>query len=319
MWTFSREHTHMKILHFTKNLAQRDFTMNGRKKKNFCYRSASKACVKHNALWNDMSLSTADAAKIKHFSSCSKRVDKLCYFLSACATDCVICFVRTREEEMFCHHYFVRVFVSSYRTTALYFTFSKILFSFSFTALSFCCMSLAAWLCRPLFFSTYRTSSLSVSLAGIRSNRRPCQEDDTVFTVSLFVRERVCISVCLFAQCAHPCVCASICGVVLPFPVLGMFKASSCAVRMCLSLFSKNTCSAFYQRAELGRHGAVQGWAWIIKHQQVLIHPDWIWLWLFAVLVWLGLVGHGGLTVLGCGGLVLLWDWMLFVVRWNWS
>lgn len=33
--------------------------------------------------------------------------------------------------------------------------------------------------------------------------------------------------------------------------VLGIFKASSCAVRMCLGLFHWNAGSAFYQRAEL--------------------------------------------------------------------
>lgn len=147
-----------------------------------------------------------------------------------------------------------------------------------------------------------------------------------VFTVCVFVKESMheCLSLCI-CECAHPCVCRSvyvcafICSVVLPFPALGMFKASSCAVRMCLSLFSKNTCSAFYQWAELGRPGAVQGWARIIKHQQILIHPDWNWLGLFAGLVWLDLVGHGGITVLECGGLVLLRDWRLFVVRLNWS
>lgn len=131
----------------------------------------------------------------------------------------------------------------------------------------------------------------------------------------------VCLCVSLHNVHILVCVevCAFVCGVVLPFPALGMFKASSWAVRMCLSLFSKNTCSAFYQRAELGRPGAVQGWARIIKHQQILIHPDWNWLGLFAGLVWLGLVGHGGITVLECGGLVLLRDRRLFVVRLNWS
>ncbi len=129
----------------------------------------------------------------------------------------------------------------------------------------------------------------------------------------MFVK-RESMNICLCAYCAYPCVCvcvcvnvcSSICGVVLPFPALSMFKASSCAVRMCLSLFSKNTCSAFYQWAELGRPGAVQGWAGIIKHQQILIQPDLNWLGLFAGLVWLTLVGHGGITVLKLSGIVLL-------------
>ena len=88
---------------------------------------------------------------------------------------------------------------------------------------------------------------------SLEATMRPCQEN------AVFAFERNSMH-----ECAHPYVrivhvCVFICGVVLPFPVLGMFKASSCAVRMCLSLFSKNTCSAFYQRAELGRPGAVQG------------------------------------------------------------
>lgn len=163
----------------------------------------------------------------------------------------------------------------------------------------------------------------SAKITRSHSSRRPCQEDDTVFTVCMFVGESMllCLSPCVLCTsfCVMKCVCAFIFTVVLPFPSLGMFKASSCAVRMCLSLFSKNTCSAFYQRAVLGRPSAVQGWARIIKHQQILILPDWNWLVLFAWLVWLGLAGHGGITVLECGGLVLLRDWRLFVVRLNWS
>lgn len=156
------------------------------------------------------------------------------------------------------------------------------------------------------------------------STKRPCQEH--IYLFILPVQE--CMQWCLSWKSVHNvwihmyvCVSAFICGVVLPFPAVSMFKASSCAVRMCLSLFSKNTCSAFYQRAELGWPGTVQGWAQIIKHQQILIHPDWNWLCLFcwAGLVWLGLVGHAGITVLECGGLVLLRDWRLFVVRCNWS
>lgn len=113
--------------------------------------------------------------------------------------------------------------------------------------------------------------------------------------------------------------CAFVCSVMLPLPALGMFKASRCAVRMCLSLFSENTCSAFHQRAALDWTGAVQGWAQIIKHQQILIHPDWNWLGPFAELVWFGLAGHGGDKCIKCGGLALLGDWRLFVVRLNWS
>lgn len=164
--------------------------------------------------------------------------------------------------------------------------------------------SLTVSLCRSLSFlrETYWMSLLSISLlpkiTRSHSPRRPCQEEDTVFTVYVFVRESMHVCLCICAYCKHSCVyvCEFICSAVLPFPALGMFKASSCAVRMCLSLSSKNTCSAFYQRAELGWPGTVQGWARIIKHQQILIHPDWNWLGLFAGLVWFGLVGHGGIT-----------------------
>lgn len=93
-------------------------------------------------------------------------------------------------------------------------------------------------------------------------------------------------------------VCRCVCSVMLPFPALGMFKASRCAVRMCLSLFSKNTCSAFYQWAALDWTGAVQGCAQITKHQQILIHPDWNWFGVFAELVWFGLAGRAGISVL---------------------
>lgn len=146
------------------------------------------------------------------------------------------------------------------------------------------------------------------------SNRTPHQEESTVFV--FWERQNAWISLSVyFCPSMHVCMW----GVVLPFPALGMFKASSCAVRMCLSLCSKNTCSAFYQWAELGRLGAVQGWAQIIKHQWKLICPDWNWLGVFAGLVWWGLVGHSGITVLKCSGSVLLKDWSHFVVRLNWS
>lgn len=131
---------------------------------------------------------------------------------------------------------------------------SKSCFFFSFTALSFCCVSLAAWLCHSVFsqhIGLLRCPFLSQESTALGDHVKKTTQS----LPSVCLWERVCIGVCLFAQCAHPCVCASICGVVLPFPVLGMFKASSCAVRMCLSLFSKNTCSAFYQRAELGWSG----------------------------------------------------------------
>lgn len=112
-------------------------------------------------------------------------------------------------------------------------------------------------------------------------------------------------------------VCRCVCSVMLPFPALGMFKASRCAVRMCLSLFSKNTCSAFYQWAALDWTGAVQGCAQITKHQQILIHPDWNWFGVFAELVWFGQSCWD--KCIKCSGLALLGDWRLFVVRLNWS
>lgn len=164
-------------------------------------------------------------------------------------------------------------------------------------------------------------SSLSGSLLDkitrINSTGRPCQEHIYLSIPSAFLQESMHWCLCILYM--GVCVCAFIWGLVLPFPALSMFKASSCAVRICLSLFSKNTCSAFYQRPELGWPGTVQGWARIIKHQQILIHPDCNWLGLFAGLVWLGLVGHGGMAVLGCGGSALLWDWRPFVVGLNWS
>lgn len=88
-----------------------------------------------------------------------------------------------------------------------------------------------------------------------------------------------------------------VCSVMLPFPALGMFKASRCAVRMCLSLFSKNTCSAFHQRAAWTGPALCRG-EQIIKHQQILIHPDWNWFGVFAELVWFGLAGRAGISVL---------------------
>ena len=109
---------------------------------------------------------------------------------------------------------------------------------------------------------------------------------------SVCLRERICMNVCL-SVCVYLCtlytslfcvqVCAFICSVEIPFPALGMFKASSCAFRKCLSLYSKNTCPAFYQ--------AEQGWAEMITNQQILIHRDWNWFGLLAGLVWLVTAG----------------------------
>lgn len=69
-------------------------------------------------------------------------------------------------------------------------------------------------------FSTYWTSSLSISLAGIHSTRRPCQEDDTVFTLCLFVRESMhrCLSIC--TVCTSLCVCIHMWRSA-PFPSAG--------------------------------------------------------------------------------------------------
>ena len=164
--------------------------------------------------------------------------------------------------------------------------------------------------------------SVLTKTPGGNGVRTPRQEHVHLSVPSVFVQQSMHGCLWIYAQCivhTHVCVCAFISGVTLPFPAPSMFKASSCAVRVRLSLFSEITCSAFYQRAELGGPGTVQGWARIIKHQQILIHPDWNWLGPFAGLVWLGLVGHGGITALRCGGLVLLGDWRPFVGRWNCS
>lgn len=86
--------------------------------------------------------------------------------------------------------------------------------------------------------------------------------------VSVHILVCIQIYVCLFLHM----LCFS------SFPAPGMFKAGSCAVRMCLSLFSKRTRSAFCQRAVLDRPGIVQSWARINKHRQNLILSNEHWL-----------------------------------------
>lgn len=151
-----------------------------------------------------------------------------------------------------------------------------------------------------LSFSTFSQINLldvlvvSVFLAKIiwsHSTRRLCQNHIVFKSVSFCGNMQWCWSLCTVSvHNEHILVHYMQCSARFPSSI-GMFKGSSCAVRICLSLFSKNTCSAFYQRTELARHGSVQGWAQIIKHQRIQIYPDR--LGLFAGLVWLGLAGHG--------------------------
>lgn len=239
------------------------------------------------------SYSTADSGKIKH-SPWSESVD-ICsanfYQLQRQIVWNVL-----SEEDTICHHVFLCVFIFSYSRPAIYYTSNSWFLSLLLPYLYFCgslCHSLSLYLfserhigCLCCPFLCWPKSLKS------HSTGRPCQEDHSLYRLCACEREYAWMSVSVHTVHILVCaeVCAFVCGVGLAFPALGMFKASSCAVRMCLSLFSTNTCSAFYQRAELGRPGAVQGWARIIKHQQILIHPDWNWLGLFAEP---GLVGFG--------------------------
>lgn len=266
--------------------------------------------------------------QIKDFPSWLKCDDKQNSTLSDLATDCVICSVRGLKRR----HIVTTplCLTSSFSPVHLSKPWSlSLLYWLISLAVSLCVTQrVDLSLCHSLssLRETYWTSLLSIPLLASITAQRDYVKNSTSICLSWL---RVCARVyalvsvsenlCMVFESVCVCVSAFICGVVLPFPAVSMFKASSCAVRMCLSLFSKNPCSAFYQRAELGRPGTVQGWAQIIKHQQILIHPDCNWLGVFAGLVWLGLVGHGGITVLECGGLVLLRDWRLFVVRCNWS
>lgn len=121
-----------------------------------------------------------------------------------------------REEDTFCHHVFVCVFIFSYSTSASHLSNSWFLL---LPYLSLCgSLSLTASLCRCLSFlrETYWMSLLSVSLLAqitrSHSTRRPCQEEDTVFTICVCVweREYVWMSLCICAYCTHLCVCRSV-------------------------------------------------------------------------------------------------------------
>lgn len=146
---------------------------------------------------------------------------------------------------------FLSFYCLIFHSAGLYLTHClSLLFSFFFSEKHTAC------LCRPFLCWL---KSLEATALGDHVKKK------TVFTVCVLVGESMheCLSLCALCTSLRVlkcvCVCAFIFSVVLPFQALGMFKASSCAVRICLSLFSKNTCSAFYQRAVLGRPGAVQG------------------------------------------------------------
>lgn len=117
----------------------------------------------------------------------------------------MVSFVGTSRRRQFCHHFFVCLSFTLY----IYLTLDFFLF--------YCLIYLELYWMSLLFIS------LLAKITRSHSTGRQCQEDNTLFTVCVFVRESLheCMSPCMFTSlCALKCVCVCVrCSA--PFPTTG--------------------------------------------------------------------------------------------------